>query len=280
MSDIVGDPVDLIASGPTVKNQFLHRDALNVLERYQIHPPLSISAVLMRADDRRDIPTTVVNRVIGNNQHAVEAGLGEATRMGMKAIALSRTFQGEARQLGCALADLVVNIALFLETNDPIHAFEIKSSLQVLSSMSATTIRFEQIFDALEPTQFSGLCLIGAGETTVSFQCDPGLGGRNQEMVLAAALQIYKRLVKTDLKKYEVTFLSAGTDGQDGPTTAAGAVFTFDDIPTFDSDFALELLNKHDSHNFFKRGGSITTGLTGTNVMDIQILTVTPRSVK
>ena len=115
------------------------------------------------------------------------------------------------------------------------------------------------------------VCLIAGGETTVTVKGD-GKGGRNTEMALAFGIEIKD--------EYGVTFLSAGTDGQDGPTDAAGAIADgrmVSDARRLGLD-PEDYLRRNDSYNFFARnGGLIMTGPTGTNVMDIQIIFVEKR---
>ena len=121
----------------------------------------------------------------------------------------------------------------------------------------------------------SGICLVGGGETTTVLSAHPGKGGRNQEMALAFALHL-KRELGSKFMNCDVTFLSCGTDGQDGPTDATGAVVSSSELASFDEDEALSSLERSDSYGFFeKRGkGLVKTGITGTNVMDLQIMSV------
>jgi hydroxypyruvate reductase/glycerate 2-kinase len=114
-------------------------------------------------------------------------------------------------------------------------------------------------------------CLLSGGETTVTLGDNPGKGGRNQEFVLAVMVH----LGVTGMAK--LTVLSGGTDGEDGPTDAAGAVAnakTWETAWGNHLDLA-DFLERHDAYPFFDRiGGLIRTGLTGTNVMDLRVILV------
>lgn len=115
------------------------------------------------------------------------------------------------------------------------------------------------------------IALLFGGETTVHLSENPGKGGRNQEMVLSCL-----DALKTRVPAHNFTFLSAGTDGQDGPTDAAGAIISNEDLPLNSLLNSSEFLQNSDSYNFWRqfKGGAnhILTGPSGTNVMDIQIL--------
>ena len=114
-------------------------------------------------------------------------------------------------------------------------------------------------------------CILSGGETTVTLGANPGKGGRNQEFVLAAMIGLLKRGLDG------VTILSGGTDGEDGPTDAAGAVADRETVEAartknLDGNAALRT---HDAYPFFAQaGGLIKTGLTGTNVMDVRVILV------
>merc|ERR1711879_53759 len=121
-----------------------------------------------------------------------------------------------------------------------------------------------------------GLAILSGGETTVKVR-GGGRGGRNQEMVLAFHLAMQGQEEALRGKGVQVQFLSAGTDGLDGPTDAVGAVWRSAAIPE-DFGQAEQCLEENDSYEFWKQsGGLVLTGHTGTNVMDIQILLLLPQ---
>ena len=241
LSDVIGDPLDIIASGPTSPDPSTFRDALSVIDQYQVRDriPAPVLDVLLKGD-RGEIPETpkptapvftqVENRIIGSNRQAVEVAGSRAKELGYEVTVLSSKLQGEARDVGASLAAAAEGIRL--SPDAPPH---------------------------------KKVCLIAGGETTVTVRGN-GRGGRNTELSLAFAQKI---------KGVQgITFLSAGTDGTDGPTDAAGAVVDGGTIPRAE---AMNLdpqafLDNNDSYSFFKKTGELLiTGPTGTNVMDIQI---------
>jgi hydroxypyruvate reductase len=243
LSDIVGDPLDAIASGPTVPDPTTYADALGILDKYRIRNeiPASIRTHLEAGAAGR-IPETpkpddpVFGRVksvmVASNIQALEAAKAEAQRLGFQAIILSSFIEGETREIAR------MHAALALEVRSSGHP-------------------------ATPP-----VCLITGGETTVTLR-GTGKGGRNQEFALAAALDI--------AGLGDVVVLSAGTDGTDGPTDAAGALADGD---TVSRALGLGLkpraaLDGNDAYPFFERlGDLVITGPTRTNVMDVRLVLV------
>jgi len=243
LSDIVGDPLDAIASGPTVPDPTTYADALAILDKYRIRQeiPASIRTHL-EAGAAGKIPETpkpddplfvrVKSVMVASNIQALEAAKAEAQRLGFQAIILSSFIEGETREIAR------MHAALALEVRASGHP-------------------------AKPP-----VCLITGGETTVTLR-GKGKGGRNQEFALAAALDI------AGLR--DVVVLSAGTDGTDGPTDAAGALA---DGETVARALALGLkpraaLDGNDAYPFFERlGDLVMTGPTRTNVMDVRLVLV------
>ncbi len=243
LSDIVGDPLDAIASGPTVPDPTTYADALGILDKYRIRGevPGTIRSRL-EAGARGELPETpkpddplfsrVQNLIVGSNIQALEAARSEAHALGLTPMILSSSVEGETREIARMHAAL---------------AREMRTS-----------------GNPLKPPA----CLISGGETTVTLR-GSGKGGRNQEFVLAAALD-FAGLPDT-------VILSAGTDGTDGPTDAAGAIA---DGETCTRALALGLnpraaLDGNDAYPFFQRlGDLILTGPTNTNVMDVRLVLV------
>ncbi len=239
ISDVIGDKLDVIASGPTAPDHSTFDDADNVLNKFNLREkaPKSVLDIIERGK-KGLIPDTpkadnsvfknVTNLIIGNNQKALDAAEREAVSLGFETEIISSSLTGEARETGKWLAK-----------------------------------------KAMETKKSSGhhpRCLISGGETTVTVK-GKGKGGRNTELALSFAMEI---------EGVEgVTLLSAGTDGTDGPTDAAGAIVDGETIPIA-RRLGLnpeEYLKNNDSYNFFKQTGSLLiTGPTGTNVMDIQIV--------
>jgi glycerate 2-kinase len=244
LSDVIGDPLDVIASGPTSPDQTTFQEALDVVRRYNLEDRISEKArlVLIRGA-AGEIPETpkegnpafdrVENIIVGSNKKAIEIAEREAAQQGYHATVLSSELQGEAGDVGRWLARKAIE-----------------------AHHRAVGGRHKKI------------CLIAGGETTVTVRGN-GLGGRNTELALAFAQEI-KGI-------NGITLLSAGTDGTDGPTDAAGA---FADAGIMAKAESLGLspetyLHDNDSYHFFKAlDGLLMTGPTGTNVMDLQIILI------
>ncbi|WP_146396723.1 glycerate kinase type-2 family protein [Pseudobythopirellula maris] len=246
LSDVLGDPLDMIASGPTVPNPQTRDDALRVLAELGVErdpAAAPIVAHLRNHADARPIPPRHETRtvVIGNNATAVDAAGIEAERLGYNhAMTSSRASEGPAEEIGRGLAE------------------------------EALRMRDEP------PTSVAPDCLITGGEPTVTLAdaAIRGLGGRNQQLTLAA-LQEMRRRDRGDLAG--VCLLSGGTDGEDGPTDAAGAVIDTAVAARAESA-GLDLedaLRRNDAYRFFEAAdGLLLTGPTGTNVCDLRVVTV------
>lgn len=245
LSDVIGDPLDVIASGPFAPDESTFSAAWAAVERYGLADRLP-PAVRRRFEDGlagriAETPkpgdpcfSTVQNLVVGSNAQAVDAAAAAARKLGYKPLVLSTTIEGETRDVARMHAAIAREVRA---TGRP----------------------------ARPP-----LCLISGGETTVTLRGD-GLGGRNQEFALAAALDI--------AGLPGVLAFSAGTDGTDGPTPAAGAYADGATVAHACSRGldAKDFLARNDSYRFFDAvGGLVNTGPTGTNVMDIRLFLVAP----
>jgi glycerate 2-kinase len=239
LSDVIGDDLDVIGSGPTAPDASTFAMARAILEKYGIFQrvPASVHERLERGG-RGEIPETpkqgdaifkrVRNEVIGSNRLAVDAAAARAGELGFRTLVLSTFVEGETREIARMHAAIAKEI---------VHAGR-----------------------PLKPPA----CVITGGETTVTLRGD-GLGGRNQEFALSAAIDI------ADLPN--VVVFSAGTDGSDGPTDAAGAIA--DGRTLARNPLAPEFLSRNDSYRYFEGlGDLIVTGPTNTNVMDVRLLLV------
>jgi hydroxypyruvate reductase len=246
LSDVIGDRLDVIGSGPTAPDSTTFGDALAVLDRYGLRgrAPGRVLSVL-DAEARGDAVETpkvgnecfrkVENVIIGGLGRSLEAARDKARSLGYEAEVITAELAGEAREAATFLAGKA--LAVPRSTGRP-------------------------------------RCLISGGETTVTVR-GRGRGGRNQELALAFALEVEGQS--------GITILSAGTDGTDGPTDAAGAIV---DGGTATEARRLGLsperfLDDNDSYTFFAKldalmggGCHLKTGPTGTNVMDVQIMVV------
>jgi hydroxypyruvate reductase len=243
LSDIVGDPLDAIASGPTVPDPTTYADTLAILDKYRIRQEIPASIRMhLEAGAAGKLPETpkpddplfarAKSVMVASNIQALEAAQAEAKRLGFQALVLSSFIEGETREIAR------MHAALALEARA--SGYPVKPPA----------------------------CLITGGETTVTLK-GKGKGGRNQEFALAAALDI--------AGLPGVVVLSAGTDGTDGPTDAAGALADGD---TVKRAVALGLtpraaLDANDAYPFFQRlGDLVMTGPTRTNVMDVRLVMV------
>ena len=243
LSDVIGDRLDVIASGPAVADSSTYGDCIDICTRYGILDSLPASIQNRFSDGAAGkIPETakhgdaflspVKNTLIGNNRISVEAARQEAKKMGYNTVVLSTMVEGEASEIGTFFAVIASEI---VQSGNPVP-------------MPA--------------------CVISGGETTVTVRGN-GMGGRNQEMALAVAQRL------SGLEGF--AFLSGGTDGTDGPTDAAGGVV---DGGTTAKGAVRGLgiagfLENNDSYHYLKAvDGLVVTGPTGTNVMDVQILLV------
>ena len=245
LSDVIGNPLEAIASGPTAPDPTTSEDALGILEKYfpirtnesgERAEYLFLNSVtqclrgskrleILEPDDK--IFARVQNIIIGDNNIAAHAALQQAQQEGFRAEVLANDLQGEARDVGVMLAG-----KLRAEMSEETHPF----------------------------------CLIAGGETTVTIK-GKGKGGRNQELALSAI---------NELAGLENAMLiSLATDGDDGPTDAAGAVVTGESAQRAASlglD-AADYLARNDAYSFFDAlGDLLKTGPTGTNVNDLIFL--------
>ncbi|QDT90841.1 glycerate kinase type-2 family protein [Gimesia algae] len=245
ISDIVGDPLDLIASGPTVVDQSTAQDALQVLQRFVSDPaeiPESVWSILKSeqtpAHPQNSVrDATVFNQVIGNNATALEAASHQALALGYEVYSLGSANEGTAAETGVELAELCL-----------------------------------QLQAGTGPVPRPA-CILSGGEPVVDLSSSPhpGKGGRNQELVLAAM----QRLWDESLSGFCI--LSGGTDGEDGPTDAAGGIL---DEHSLKRAHALQLnpalyLRDHNAYPILAETGSLLkTGATQTNVMDLRVAIV------
>jgi glycerate 2-kinase len=241
ISDVIGDPLDVIASGPTAADPTTFADALAVLETYQL--PDKVAPTILHhlekgaaggvADTPKTLLSHIHNHIVGNNQKSLQAAQIEAERRGCRVLNLGSFVEGDTRQVAVVFAGIV------------------------------RSIRADGI--PLSPP----ICLLSGGETTVTLAGDHGRGGRNQEFVLAVLDKLGPEAMR------RVVVLSGGTDGEDGPTDAAGAIA---DEMTWPNAAARNLrpgafLSRNDAYSFFEAtGGLLKTGLTQTNVMDVRVI--------
>ena len=238
LSDVIGDRLDVIASGPTVPDESTYSDCIKIIDRYKLGDrlPKSVTDYFIKGA-AGSLPETpkpgdpvfshVQNLIVGNNRESLLAAQERALSLGYNTIVLSSQIEGEAREVAQVFGAIGKEIS---QANLPISP---------------------------------PACIIAGGETTVTIK-GRGKGGRNQELALASAIAI---------DGWEgISLLSAGTDGTDGPTDAAGAIVNGTTCKRarqanlYPRDFLLG----NDSYTFFESlGDLLKTGPTRTNVMDI-----------
>lgn len=284
LSDVVGDPVEVIASGPTVASVHNVQDCLHILNRYGLRAalPRSVKTVLARADSDPHGPHTcghVLNVIIGSNALALAEARRQAEALGYRAVVLSAAMQGDVKSVA-TFYGLLARVAGAHLTPPGGAGVSVEEEEQLHEQAAALQLPDLQLKEALEAVKGARgpICLLAGGEPTVQLQ-GSGKGGRNQELALRVATELGQR----PLGPVDVLFLSGGTDGRDGPTEAAGAWV----MPDLASQAAAEgldvatFLAHNDTHTFFHRfqGGAhlLYTGLTGTNVMDVHFLFLRPR---
>lgn len=241
LSDVIGDPLDVIASGPTASDPTTFADAISIIRNYNIENdiPEQILRVLQDGIDNKrqetlkdadEILLQTNNLIIGTNLLALQMAKEKAEELGYASHVMTNTLEGDVVEVANFIVDFVKRIER--------EKFNKKT------------------------------CLLFAGEPTVKVK-GTGLGGRNQHLAL---------LIAEYLKDMPgITFLSGGTDGSDGPTDATGAVV---DSLTLEHASILGLdmdhyINNYDSYHFFKEeGGLIMTGPTQTNVMDLMVVLI------
>jgi len=252
LSDVLGDPLDLIASGPTVPDSSSPADAIAVLAQFDpdnelpqsVYGVLKIAAQTGQTVDERD---TVGHNtfVVGNNAVAVDAAGIRAESLGYNHVMQSaRECEGQAEDVGRRLAEMTIEM---LSRDPALHRQD---------------------------------ALITGGEPVVQLVAasDRGQGGRNQQLVLAAYVHLLEHGLSDQAWK-RLVILSGGTDGEDGPTDAAGAIL---DASVHERCRSQQLdpkqfLGRNDAYQFFQAtSGLLKTGPTGTNVCDLRVALVSP----
>jgi glycerate 2-kinase len=241
LSDVIGDDLDAIASGPTIGDRSTFADCIRVIEKYHLKskiPPAvwdhlqKGAAGKAQETPKPDDPIfrKGLNLIVGSNMQCLEAAARKAQEMGYQTLILSSLVEGETREVA------------------KVHGAILKEILRSGRPLAPPA------------------CIISGGETTVTIQGE-GKGGRNQEFVLACGMEI--------AGWGGAAVFSAGTDGTDGPTDAAGAFADWQMVERA-QDIGLDpgaALRENDAYPFFERlGDLIITGPTNTNVMDIRIL--------
>jgi len=241
LSDVIGDPLDVIASGPTAPDESTFADAAAVLSRYRLTSEVAPAILKIINEgvqgkrpetlkEKDPVVNQINNFLIGNNKLALQAAKSKAENLGFYTQIETSTLSGNVEDIASMLVE--------------------------------TAIRCR------DEHRGRKTCLLFGGEPTVKISGN-GLGGRNQHLALLCAKLLHSQT--------GITILSGGTDGTDGPTDAAGAVVdnqTFSNGKKSNLDIDHYLQNCNSYHFFRQEGGLVTTGPTQTNVMDIIIVLI------
>ncbi len=246
ISDVIGDDMSIIASGPFIPDQTTKDNALAILKKYSItkKTPHSIikhlnspSTDIPHKDQLASVSNSIVNVIIASNINALEAAKKKASEIGYNALILSSGFAGDSS----STASFHVSIAQeVIKSGNPLH---------------------------------SPACILSGGETTV-IVTGTGKGGRNLDFALHAG--------KLLSKMKNIIIASVGSDGSDGPTDAAGAWIDCTTVCRGEKkglDIEEFIQNQNSYHFFKKLGDIITTGPTNTNVMDMRIMIILPDNI-
>ncbi len=240
ISDVIGDALDVIASGPTVPDASTFSTCYTVIQKYGLEQKIPQPVLShLQAGVRGDLPDTpkaedtffvqVQNALVATNDDALEAMTSYAAEQGFEVCVLEEALQGEARQMAESLVGMVCAMQKELKAGD------------------------------------APICLLAGGETTVQIK-GKGKGGRNQEMALAAGIAL--------AEKEGIYALFAGTDGTDGPTDAAGGFAHGQSLQKLGAQ-AQAYLDNNDSYTALTQSGDIfITGPTRTNVMDVTVILI------
>jgi glycerate 2-kinase len=242
LSDVAGNLIDVIASGPTVPDPSTFREAIQVIEKYDLTSGLTNGILnYLKDGSAGNHPETpkpgdpvfskTFNILAGTNMTALEASAKEAANLGFTAFIADDKVRSDVETTAQAIFEKALHYRKGVEITGPV-------------------------------------CLLYGGEPTIKVT-GTGLGGRNQHLALSVASRL--RGIPG------ITFLSAGTDGSDGPTPAAGAVVDGGTITRADAkkvDYE-KYLSEYNSYNFFRlAGGQVKTGPTFTNVMDLMVVLI------
>lgn len=290
VSDIISDPLDLIASGPTIAYQKPITSPREVLETYKLFEtlPKSISDVIQKDEENQEIPRPIKNSdvfLIGSNRIAIEAAMNKAKTFNLIPVFLSDAVQGNVADVSQSFFELATAIKQFPSSSKDEFCEKIS---RISRTLSAQSTFINDLMAALEADS-EGICIISGGETTVTVS-GSGLGGRNQEL----ALRFTRLCHDANTSSFDdLLFLSAGTDGVDGNNDAAGSLGGSRILSGFiknvnanASRLMQDYINRNDSYSFYRNvlrdyAGDryhILVGHTGTNVMDIHLLMIMPNA--
>lgn len=282
LSDIVGDPLSAIASGPTVPNNDSNDLPMEIIKRLNLLDKIP-STVLNALEQNKSFNSIDVERVhnyiIGNNSVALQTGI-EYTKNDYTSVLLTKSLQGKVDLVSKFYCDLIMFVChVYLDSKNIDEA--LRNELILNKSEVDKEINIDALTSKVIEASLNkrGLCILSGGEPTVKVQGN-GLGGRNQELALRISMNIER--YSDFLDQFDIMFFSGGTDGIDGPTDACGA-FAYPGLVDIARSQGLnpsQYIENNDSYGFYSSYNDgedlFKIGHTGTNVMDLHILIIKP----
>lgn len=282
LSDIVGDPLSAIASGPTVPNNDSNDLPIEIIKRFNLLDKIP-STVLKALEQNKSFNGIDVERVhnyvIGNNTVALQTAI-EHTKNEFTSVLLTKSLQGNVSLVSKFYSDLIMFAChVYLDSKNVDET--LKNELILNSNKVDKEIDIDLLTSKVIEASSNkhGLCILSGGEPTVKVQ-GIGLGGRNQELPLRISVNIERH--SEFLKKFDIMFFSGGTDGIDGPTDACGA-FAYPGLVDIARSQGLnpsQFIENNDSYGFYSLYNDgedlLKIGHTGTNVMDLHVLIIKP----
>lgn len=282
LSDVIGDPLSVIASGPTVPNNDPSDLPMNIIKQLNLIDKIPSTVLNMLKQNKSSTSTDVKrvhNYIIGNNMIALQTGV-ECTKNDYTSLILTKSLQGNLAlvsqfyyNLILFVCDLYINSA---KRNDSLKK-KLLSDINDIDREIDIDLLMSRVIEASSNQR--GLCIFSGGEPTVKVQGN-GLGGRNQELALRISVNIDHCDI---LKQFDIMFFSGGTDGIDGPTDACGA-FGYPGLVKMAQSQGLnpsKFIENNDSYKFYSllNNGEdlLKIGHTGTNVMDLHVLIIKPK---
>ncbi|VVC30588.1 MOFRL-associated domain,MOFRL domain [Cinara cedri] len=285
LSDIVGDPLNSIASGPTTPNNDSNDLPMKIIKQFGLLDKIPSTVLKALKDNNNSLNSIKVNKrvhnyIIGNNKIALLTGV-ECVKNDYTPVLLTKSLQGNIKFVSIFYSKLILFVCeLYLNSVniDEILKNQLTSDIHKIDREIDVVFLINQVIEASSKKR--GLCILSGGEPTVKVQ-GGGLGGRNQELALRISANIEQD--HDCLKQFNIMFFSGGTDGIDGPTDACGA-FGYPGLVEIAQSQGLnpsQSIKDNDSYGFYSlfNGGKdlLKIGHTGTNVMDLHILIIKPK---
>ena len=302
---MIGDPLGIIASGPCYPDSSTPAEFLGIINKYELFKliPKPLVDTVTRLYTQNTVPQLVPSQhvIVGNNRIALEASKNCAEEIGYVSCIWSDQVSGSVVELASFYSAVILTTVLAMYTGVCESSGRVmERCLQLLGGPSVKDSEmlaalYQSYRQATPSVGYKRVCLLSGGEPVVVVRGD-GRGGRNQELVLRVGINldlIFGNLIfvldetvslenfRTFWQSILIKFASIGTDGQDGPTPAAGAVVSQHFMRDNEKDrgFIHSSLLRNDSYNLFKNldpSCLIRTDMTGTNVMDIHLILIYP----